>query len=263
MPSVLKAAGRKKGLILKRAIMPNGQKKSGKSAHANKQRAKEREEMNDKINTITKDYEDRLGFIETRSKELTEEIAKTKKEMIKKNEEIKNKLSKSREQVEELQTDLIEQINENCKIMEQNNRYEEYAQNQIKEMDDFKKMVVETDWENMMPENIGDEMVKIITTIFKVDMNGEDIKEEEKKMCVLCENELDCPYGHNGAPICIGRVCDKCNKEKVIQFRMLITAVLGKNIGEEMNMKETEITKEEFEKAMKDPNVDIIGIKRE
>jgi hypothetical protein len=249
--------------------MPNGQKKTGKSAHSNQQRAKEREEMNTKIKNITKEYEDQMGFLETRSKELTQEIANTKKNMIKKNEEVEEKLSKSRKDVENLQNELIKQINENDEL----NDWKEGATKKTKEQKEviinlnkqagnmMKEVQKIRDFKKMLKEGKGRlehlYLYNIIEETLKIDKNGNDIK-EEKKMCTLCENELDCPYGHNGEPLCNGRVCDNCNKEKVIQFRM-INAVREGTIATDstgdMTMKKTEITKEEFEKAMKDPNV--------
>jgi DNA repair exonuclease SbcCD ATPase subunit len=198
--------------------MPNGQRKSGKSAHANKQRAKEREEMNAKIKDITKSYEENMEFLETRSKELTEEIAKTKKDMIKKNEEIEEKLSKSRAKFEELQTEHIKIMNEKI----QANRASD------KVIDNL----------NIQGANMMKDIVKYKAVIMKYEPNyfdseseSESEEEEEKNMCSLCENKWDCPYGHNGSPLVNGRVCDKCNKDKIIQYRML-TAMREMNVSE-------------------------------
>jgi len=215
--------------------MPNhNHKKTGKSAHANKQRAKEREEMNAKIEEITKSYEDQMGFLEIRSKELTEEIAKTKKDMIKKNEDIAEKLSKSRAKVDELQTEQIKIMNEKDEMV----KAMEYAHEKTekiwwehqKTIDNLQKQGANMLKDLVKKDKIIKEQNQIIKatkremgySVSDTESESESESEEEENKCLLCGNEWDCPYGHNGRPLVEGQVCDKCNAEKVIPYRIKV-----------------------------------------
>jgi hypothetical protein len=43
---------------------------------------------------------------------------------------------------------------------------------------------------------------------------------EKQKICALCKNKWDCEYGNNGKPVCDGRVCNECDKNVIIPFRI-------------------------------------------
>jgi hypothetical protein len=42
----------------------------------------------------------------------------------------------------------------------------------------------------------------------------------EKKICCICQNEIDGKYGHNAEPVKSGRCCSPCNHTIVLPTRL-------------------------------------------
>lgn len=82
---------------------------------------------------------------------------------------------------------------------------------------DYKKLLKE-DIQKSSPES-RKTMIETLNNLgIKLD-EDESLKEENKKVCVICGKEYD-GYGNNAQPVKDGKCCDKCNQEVVIPARI-------------------------------------------
>lgn len=82
---------------------------------------------------------------------------------------------------------------------------------------DYKKLLKE-DIQKSSPES-RKTMIETLNNLgIKLD-EDELLKEENKKVCVICGKEYD-GYGNNAQPVKDGNCCDKCNQEVVIPARI-------------------------------------------
>lgn len=82
---------------------------------------------------------------------------------------------------------------------------------------DYKKLLKE-DIQKSSPESRKTMIETLDNLGIKLD-EDESLKEENKKVCVICGKEYD-GYGNNAQPVKDGKCCDKCNQEVVIPARI-------------------------------------------
>ena len=71
--------------------------------------------------------------------------------------------------------------------------------------------------------------------------------------CVICDEECDCPFGHNPAPLfapAVGRCCDRCNHELVGPARIELLAQGGNiELGAQLRQKAAKVKAAKTEAA--------------
>jgi len=175
--------------------MPNGVRKSGKTQHANNQRAKMEQKYLEKMATLQVEFQEEISTkdselqrLREQSKELTDALNKAEGKDLGEVASLKKKLSSARIQLN----------------------------TQTKEITDLRAKV--KDLEDQLYDPMEDEeLSKMIREKW-----GQDT------LCCLCKAvELQHPNKHSASPITSGFCCSKCNAEKVIPFRLMVAKVGG------------------------------------
>ena len=175
--------------------MPNGVRKSGKTQHANNQRAKMEQKYLEKMETLKEDFQQaittkdgEMATLREQVKTITDALNKAEGKDLGEVASLKKKLSSARIQLEE-QTKTIARTR--VKIA----NLEEKLYNPVRD-DELSKMIREM-WDT-------------------------------EDLCGLCKGvELKHPHKHNAQPITSGFCCSKCNDEKVVPLRMAMVGALN------------------------------------